>query len=74
MFAHARMEDDAASVGGRFYQCNQFNRALSVQVGGSLNELTVVGPGNVTPHHQRALGSPDHITFTTRGHSGRLIT
>ena len=64
MFAHARMEDDAASVGGRFYQCNQFNRALSVQVGGGLNELTVVGPGNVTHHHQRALGSPDHITFT----------
>ena len=47
MFANVRMNDESVAVGGRSYQCNQFNRALSVQAGGSLNQLSVVGQGNV---------------------------
>ena len=44
-FANLRKEDE---LDNKYYQCNQYNPALKVKAGGSLNALSVTGPGNVT--------------------------
>ena len=45
MFANVREEDD---LDNKYYQCNQYNPASKVTMGGRLNTLSVTGPGNVT--------------------------